>query len=126
MTMIGAMAEPAGVERETATIAGCRVHIESIGRGPPLLAADAYGGVKPGELLEAVDHRMALISARWQAGIERGDAGTLALRDTGIMDWHHARVRAFDARREAIRFLHRTVRRMLRAWLQRAARSTNH
>ncbi|MFA5606908.1 MAG: phosphotransferase [Leucobacter sp.] len=67
------------------------------------LAADAYGGVEPGELLEAVDHRMGLISARWQAGIERGDAGTLALRDTGIMDRHHARVRAFDARREAIR-----------------------
>lgn len=67
------------------------------------LAADAYGGVAPDALLEAVDARMALIEARWRAGIERGDPGTLALRDAGIMDRHLARVRAFAERRGEIR-----------------------
>lgn len=67
------------------------------------LAADAYGGVDPGGLLDAVDARMELIAQRWRSGIERGDPGTLALRDSGIMDRHLAKVRDFDARREAIR-----------------------
>lgn len=67
------------------------------------LAADAYGGVDPRDLLDAVDRRMALIDGRWRAGIERGDPGTLALRDAGIMDRHRARVRGYDERRERIR-----------------------
>ncbi|MFT4231609.1 MAG: phosphotransferase [Leucobacter sp.] len=67
------------------------------------LAAEAYGGIGPGELLDAVDARMELIAARWRAGIERGDPGTIALRDSGIMERHLAKVRGFDARREAIR-----------------------
>ena len=67
------------------------------------LAAEAYGGVDPADLLEAVDHRMGLISARWAAGLERGDPGTIALRDAGIMDRHHARVRGYGERRGAIR-----------------------
>lgn len=67
------------------------------------LAADAYGGVDPGELLDAVDDRMDLIARRWRAGIERGDPGTLALRDSGIMERHLAKVRDFDTRREGIR-----------------------
>lgn len=67
------------------------------------LAAEAYGAVEPVDLLEAVDARMGLIARRWRAGIERGDPGTLALRDSGAMDRHLAKVRGFDARREAIR-----------------------
>jgi aminoglycoside phosphotransferase len=67
------------------------------------LAAEAYGDVDPGELLDAVDARMGLFAQRWRAGIERGDPGTLALRDTGIMDRHLAKVRDFGTRREAIR-----------------------
>ncbi|WP_449281329.1 phosphotransferase [Leucobacter sp.] len=67
------------------------------------LAAAAYGGIDPGELLDAVDARMELIAQRWRAGIERGDPGTLALRDAGIMDRHLAKVRDFGTRREAIR-----------------------
>lgn len=67
------------------------------------LAADAYGGVEPSALLDAVDARMELIASRWTAGIERDDPGTLALRDSGAMDRHFARVRGFDDRREAIR-----------------------
>lgn len=67
------------------------------------IAAAAYGDVDPNELLDAVDTRMGLIASRWRAGIERGDPGTLALRDSGIMDRHHSRVAGFDARRERIR-----------------------
>ena len=66
------------------------------------LAAGEYGGVTAEELLGAVDRRMRLISERWAAGIERGDPGTLALRDAGIMDRHHARVRAYADRRGAL------------------------
>ncbi|MFV0435495.1 MAG: phosphotransferase [Leucobacter sp.] len=71
------------------------------------LAAAAYGGIDGGidggDLLEAVEARMALTEARWRVGIERGDPGTLALRDSGIMDRHLDRVRAFEARRADIR-----------------------
>ena len=66
------------------------------------LAAEAYGGVAPAALLEAVDARMELISERWRVGIERGDPGTIALRDSGIMDRHTRRVRAFGERRGRI------------------------
>lgn len=65
-------------------------------------AASAYGGVTARELLTAVEARMSLISERWRAGIERGDPGTLALRDAGIMDRHHSRVAGFLRRRAAI------------------------
>lgn len=67
------------------------------------LAAASYGDIDPSELLDAVDARMGLIAARWRAGIERGDPGTIALRDAGVMDRHLARVAGFDARRELIR-----------------------
>lgn len=66
------------------------------------LAARAYGGVEPVELLAAVDARMELISDRWRAGIDRGDPGTIALRDSGVMERHFARVRGFRERRETI------------------------
>ncbi|QIM19096.1 phosphotransferase [Leucobacter coleopterorum] len=65
-------------------------------------AAKAYGGVDPVELLNAVESRMGLIEQRWRAGIERGDPGTIALRDSGAMDRHLARVQAFLERRHAI------------------------
>ncbi|QIK62788.1 phosphotransferase [Leucobacter viscericola] len=65
-------------------------------------AAAAYGGVAPLDLLNAVESRMGLIEQRWRAGIERGDPGTIALRDSGTMDRHLARVRAFLERRRAI------------------------
>ena len=67
------------------------------------LAADSYGEVAPGELLDAVDARMELIAQRWRTGIERGDPGTIALRDSGVMDRHLERVRGFSGRRESIR-----------------------
>nr|WP_233614305.1 phosphotransferase [Leucobacter edaphi] len=67
------------------------------------LAAEAYGHVSPAELLDAVSERMALISHRWSEGIRRGDPGTLALRDSGVMERHHERVRDFEARRAGIR-----------------------
>ncbi|PRI11573.1 phosphotransferase [Leucobacter massiliensis] len=67
------------------------------------LAAAAYGGVGPAELLDAVDARMELIAQRWRDGIERGDPGTIALREAGIMDRHLARVRGFAGRRAEIR-----------------------
>lgn len=67
------------------------------------LAAKSYGGVSALELTDAVDARMALIASRWQAGIARQDPGTLALRDSGVMDRHLARVREFGDRQPAIR-----------------------
>ncbi|MFD5600268.1 phosphotransferase [Leucobacter sp. NPDC058333] len=67
------------------------------------IAVRAYGGVSPDALLDAVDARMALISGRWRAGLERQDPGTMALRDAGIMDRHHARVEGFSRRRAGIR-----------------------
>lgn len=69
------------------------------------LAAESYGGVDGKQLLDAVTHRMGLIATRWQAGIERGDPGTLALRDSGIMARHEARVAAFGGRRAALEAL---------------------
>ncbi|WP_053351864.1 phosphotransferase [Leucobacter musarum] len=67
------------------------------------VAADAYGGIDVAELLDAVDTRMALISERWKAGLDRRDPGTIALRDAGIMGRHEARVAAFRERSELIR-----------------------
>ena len=67
------------------------------------LAAEAYGGVSALELVDAVDARMDLIAGRWRAGIERGDPGTLALRDSGTMDRHLTRVREFEDREVEIR-----------------------
>ena len=69
------------------------------------LAAAAYGGVAPAELLDAVGARMDLIAERWRAGLEREDPGTIALRDGGVMDRHFARVAGFAARRAAIHAL---------------------
>ena len=66
------------------------------------LAAHAYGGIAPETLLDAVEARMGLIAARWQAGLERNDPGTIALRDAGIMERHFARVSGFAARRDQI------------------------
>lgn len=67
------------------------------------VAAAAYGGVTGTQLVDAVDERMALIAARWRAGIARQDPGTLALRDSGAMDRHLTRVREFAQREVAIR-----------------------
>lgn len=66
------------------------------------LAAAAYGDVEPAELLDAVEARMDLIAQRWRAGLERADPGTIALRDSGVMDRHFARVAGFAARRAPI------------------------
>lgn len=67
------------------------------------LAAEAYGGVTALELVDGVDARMALIEARWRAGIARQDPGTIALRDSGVMDRHLTRVREFGVREAPIR-----------------------
>lgn len=69
------------------------------------IAASAYGGVTVPALLDAVNHRMGLIAERWREGIANGDPGTIALRDSGIMERHERRVRAFAARVDAIRSL---------------------
>ncbi|MBL3700603.1 phosphotransferase [Leucobacter luti] len=66
------------------------------------LAAAAYGDTAPAALLDAVEARMALIAARWQAGLERQDPGTIALRDAGVMARHESRVAEFGARRAQI------------------------
>lgn len=65
-------------------------------------AAESYGGIDPVNLLNAVETRMGLIEQRWRAGIERGDPGTIALRDSGAMDRHLLRVQGFLERRAAI------------------------
>ena len=67
------------------------------------LVAAAYGDVTAAAVLDAVDARMALIASRWEAGIKRGDPGTLALRDSGAMERHLTRVREFEQREIAIR-----------------------
>lgn len=66
------------------------------------LTARAYGDIEATELLDAVLGRMELIAERWRAGIERGDPGTLALRDAGVMDRHLQRVADFRARKPSI------------------------
>ena len=67
------------------------------------IAAAAYGGIEPEELLVAVDARMELIAARWRAGLEREDPGTIALRDGGIMARHAERIAGFAARSGELR-----------------------
>ena len=74
------------------------------------LAATAYGGVDAAQLLEAVSHRMDLIATRWRVGLENRDPGTLALKESGIMARHEARVSAFTQRRDEIRALLATER----------------
>lgn len=69
------------------------------------LAASAYGGVAAPELLDGVVKRMAIIADRWRVGIENGDLGTIALRDSGMMGAHEDRVAAFEARIPALRAL---------------------
>ncbi|MFC5337898.1 phosphotransferase [Leucobacter denitrificans] len=69
------------------------------------VAATAYGGVSAAQLLDAVSHRMGLIADRWRVGLENGDPGTLALKESGIMARHEARVSAFTERRDEIRAL---------------------
>lgn len=67
------------------------------------LAAEAYGGVSVAELLDAVVQRMELIAERWRFGIASGDPGTIALRDSGMMDVHEKRVAGFIERLPALR-----------------------
>lgn len=67
------------------------------------VAADAYGGVAASDLLDAVADRMTRASARIEAGIERGDAGMLALRAHGEPERTRGRVAAFAERMPAIR-----------------------
>lgn len=69
------------------------------------IVADAYGEISAAQVLDAVDARMALIDARWRAGIEREDPGTLALRDSGAMAKHLDRVAAFAGREVRLREL---------------------
>ncbi|MBC9943142.1 aminoglycoside phosphotransferase family protein [Leucobacter sp. cx-328] len=66
------------------------------------LVARSYGGIDPLNLLDAVSDRMELISERWRAGIAAEDPGTIALRDSGIMAKHEARVAGFNARKPGI------------------------
>ena len=68
-----------------------------------VLAAEAYGGVDPTDLLDAVADRMRRASDRIAAGIERGDEGMLALRAVGEPERTRARLHVFDARLAALR-----------------------
>jgi aminoglycoside phosphotransferase len=67
------------------------------------LAAAAYGGVSPRQLLDRVADRMRRASDRIAAGIARGDPGMLALRDVGEPARTQVRVDALDARLPALR-----------------------
>ena len=67
------------------------------------LAAEAYGGVGAGALLDAVADRMQRASDRIAAGIERGDPGMLSLRAVGEPARTRQRVDAFTARLPALR-----------------------
>jgi hypothetical protein len=67
------------------------------------LAAEAYGGVAPGDLLDAVADRMLRAVARIAAGIERGDPGMLALREHGEPQRTRGRVEGFLTRLPALR-----------------------
>ena len=67
------------------------------------IAAEAYGGVGPRALLDAVADRMRRASDRIAAGIERGDPGMLSLRDRGEPDRTRSRVEAFHERLPALR-----------------------
>jgi hypothetical protein len=66
------------------------------------LAAEAYGGVAPESLLDAVADRMQRASDRIAAGIERGDPGMLSLRAVGEPARTRQRVDAFTARLPAL------------------------
>jgi len=70
------------------------------------LAAGAYGGVDPADLLDAVADRMRRASDRIAAGIRRGDPGMLSLQAFGEPERTRARVAAFSARMPA---LHRAL-----------------
>jgi aminoglycoside phosphotransferase len=61
------------------------------------LAAEAYGGVEPSQLLDAVADRMSRAAARIAAGIARGDPGMLALRASGEPARTRERVAGFVA-----------------------------
>ncbi|SFR86197.1 Phosphotransferase enzyme family protein [Microbacterium sp. cf046] len=67
------------------------------------IAAEAYGGVEPRALLDAVADRMQRASDRIAAGIERGDPGMMALRAVGEPERTRRRVDAFSARLPALR-----------------------
>lgn len=66
------------------------------------LAADAYGGVDPRHLLDAVADRMQRASDRIAAGIRRGDPGMLSLQAVGEPARTRRRVEAFAARLPAL------------------------
>jgi aminoglycoside phosphotransferase (APT) family kinase protein len=66
------------------------------------LAAEAYGGIRPADLLAAVADRMTRASSRIEAGILRGDPGMLALRAHGEPERTRTRVTAFVRRLPAI------------------------
>jgi hypothetical protein len=67
------------------------------------IAATAYGGVAPTELLDAIADRMQRASERIAAGIARADPGMLSLQALGEPERTRRRVDAFTARLPALR-----------------------
>ena len=67
------------------------------------IAAEAYGGVGPAALLDAIADRMQRASDRIAAGIERGDPGMLSLQTLGEPQRTRRRVDAFLSRLPELR-----------------------
>jgi hypothetical protein len=67
------------------------------------IAAEAYGGVDPATLLDAIADRMQRASDRIAAGIERGDPGMLSLQALGEPTRTRRRVNAFVSRLPELR-----------------------
>ena len=67
------------------------------------IAAEAYGGVDPAALLDAIADRMQRASDRIAAGIERGDPGMLSLQALGEPERTRRRVDAFLSRLPELR-----------------------
>lgn len=69
------------------------------------LAADAYGGIDPAGLLDAVGERLSRSVTRIRAGIELGDPGMLALAAVGEPERTAGRIAEFAGRAPRIRQL---------------------
>jgi len=48
--------------------------------------AQAYGGISPRDVIEAVPARLVLSMERIRSGAERGDAGMARLRASGVVE----------------------------------------
>lgn len=66
------------------------------------LVAEGYGGVAPGEIVDAAVDRMTVAAERIAAGQRRGDPGLLTLARVGEPERTLERIAGFAARRSAL------------------------